>query len=59
VKFKSEFQPALLLVHYPKFYPETADGKWHDLRVNLLNVKDGKKIALTYRRGYQSQPQKR
>lgn len=36
------------------FYPETADGKWHDLRINLRSVKDRKKTVLTYRRGYQS-----
>ena len=36
------------------FYPKTVDGKWHDLRINLLSVKDGKKTVLTYRPGYQS-----
>lgn len=36
------------------FYPETADGRWHNLRVNLLKVKGSKKFALTYRQGYQS-----
>lgn len=38
------------------FYPETTDGKWHDLRVNLLGIKDSKKFALNYRQGYQSVP---
>ena len=36
------------------FYPETVDGKWHDLRINLRSVKNRKKIVLTYRLGYQS-----
>ena len=41
------------------FYPETVDGKWHDLRISLRSVKDKKKFALTYRMGYQSQERKR
>jgi Ca-activated chloride channel family protein len=36
------------------FYPKTVDGEWHDLRINLLSVKDRKKMILTYRLGYQS-----
>lgn len=37
------------------FYPtEVSDGKRHDLRVNLLNVKGSKNFALTYRQNYQS-----
>lgn len=36
------------------FYPETVDGKWHDLRINLRLVKNSKKMSLTYRIGYQS-----
>ena len=36
------------------FYPATVDGKWHNIRVNLRSVKDRKKLALTYRMGYQS-----
>lgn len=36
------------------FYPETADGKWHELKVKLRSVKDSKKMVLTYRLGYQS-----
>ncbi len=36
------------------FYPEKADGKWHELRINLRSVKDSKKTVLTYRLGYQS-----
>ncbi len=38
------------------FYPETVDGKWHDLRINLRGVKNTKGIAMTYRPGYQSPP---
>ncbi len=40
------------------FYPETVDGKWHDLRINLRSVKNRKKTVLTYRLGYQSPPPK-
>ena len=40
------------------FYPETVDGKWHELRINLRSVKNRKKIVLTYRLGYQSPPPK-
>jgi VWFA-related protein len=36
------------------FYPETVDGKWHDLRINLRSVKGANKMSLTYRTGYQS-----
>ena len=36
------------------FYPESSDGEWHDLRVNLRGVKGSGKFALTYRQGYQS-----
>ncbi len=36
------------------FYPEKADGKWHQLKVKLNSVKDSKKMAMTYRLGYQS-----
>lgn len=37
------------------FYTEKADGKWHDLKIKLRSVEGGKKMALTYRTGYQSQ----
>lgn len=40
------------------FYPDIVDGKWHDLRVNVSSVENRKKLALTYRRGYQSKPEK-
>lgn len=37
------------------FYPsETANGKWHELRIGLRSVEGSKKFALTYRQGYQS-----
>ncbi len=36
------------------FYPETVDGKWHELRINLRSVENRKKMVLTYRLGYQS-----
>ncbi|NNE97903.1 MAG: VWA domain-containing protein [Pyrinomonadaceae bacterium] len=36
------------------FYPDQLDGKWHHLRIKLRSVKDGKRMALTYRQGYQS-----
>jgi Ca-activated chloride channel family protein len=36
------------------FYPETIDGKWHELKVNLVSVKDYRKKVLNYRLGYQS-----
>lgn len=35
------------------FYPESVDGKWHELRINLRSVENGKKMVLTYRLGYQ------
>lgn len=37
------------------FYPEKSDGKWHDLKIKLRSVSNSKKMALTYRTGYQSQ----
>lgn len=40
------------------FYPPEPDGKWHDLRVNLRDAEGSQKFALTYRRGYQSPPEK-
>lgn len=40
------------------FYPEKSDGKWHDVKIKLRSVEKGKKMALTYRTGYQS-PQKK
>lgn len=41
------------------FYPaQSADGKWHNLRVNLRGVEGSKKFALTYRQGYQSPPKR-
>lgn len=36
------------------FYPETTDGRWHDVKIKLRSVDGGKKMALTYRTGYQS-----
>ena len=39
------------------FYPERSDGKWHDVKIKLRSVEKSKKMALTYRTGYQS-PQK-
>lgn len=42
------------------FYPgEAANGKWHNLHVNLRDVEGSKKFALTYRQGYQSPVPKR
>lgn len=42
------------------FYPgEAANGKWHNLRINLREVEGSKKFALTYRQGYQSPSPKR
>ena len=39
------------------FYPvDTADGKWHELRIGLRSVEGSKRFALTYRQGYQSPP---
>lgn len=35
------------------FYPETADGKWHKLKVNV-NSPQGKKLNASHRKGYQS-----
>jgi len=41
------------------FYPvNAADGKWHDLKIRLRNVKENKGLTLTYRQGYQSQSSK-
>jgi Ca-activated chloride channel family protein len=37
------------------FYPEKSDGKWHDIKIKLRSVEKSKKMALTYRTGYQSQ----
>lgn len=34
------------------FYPERADGEWHELLVRLRGVKNGKKMMLIYRAGY-------
>jgi Ca-activated chloride channel family protein len=36
------------------FYPETVDGKWHELRIKLRSVKNMKEASLSYRPGYQS-----
>ena len=36
------------------FYPETIDGKWHELRINLRSVANRSKMVLIYRPGYQS-----
>jgi Ca-activated chloride channel family protein len=37
------------------FYPDAAaDGKWHELKIKLGEIKGSKKFALTYRQGYQS-----
>lgn len=36
------------------FYPETIDGKWHDLRIRLNSEGNTKAMSLTYRLGYQS-----
>ncbi len=42
------------------FYPnETADGKWHELRIGLRSVEGSKRFTLTYRQGYQSPPIRR
>jgi VWFA-related protein len=35
------------------FYPETADGKWHKLKVNI-KAENGKALKLSNRKGYQS-----
>jgi VWFA-related protein len=40
------------------FYPEKSDGKWHDVKIKLRSVEKSKKMALTYRTGYQS-PEKK
>lgn len=40
------------------FYPETEDGKWHNLSVRLRDVNE-KGLVLNYRQGYESQLQKR
>lgn len=40
------------------FYPEKPNGKWHDLRVILPEIKNRKRTTLSYRLGYQSPPPK-
>ncbi|MCB1023377.1 MAG: VWA domain-containing protein [Acidobacteria bacterium] len=39
------------------FYPSAFDGSWHNLKIGLRSVSGSRKMALTYRQGYQS-PQK-
>lgn len=36
------------------FYPETIDGKWHDLRIGLHSVENTKGMVMKYRLGFQS-----
>ncbi len=36
------------------YYPETTDGKWHDLKLKLRSVQNSKGMSLKYRLGYQS-----
>ena len=40
------------------FYPETEDGKWHNLSVRMRDTKD-KGLVLNYRQGYENESQKR
>jgi Ca-activated chloride channel homolog len=36
------------------FYPTITNGKWHELKIILRQLKDKKNVVLTYRSGYQS-----
>ncbi|MCO6509418.1 MAG: VWA domain-containing protein [Aridibacter famidurans] len=38
------------------FYPEESDGKWHKLKVDIDHPIQGRRLKLTYRKGYQSPP---
>ncbi|QQS41843.1 MAG: VWA domain-containing protein [Acidobacteriota bacterium] len=38
------------------FYPDESDGKWHKLKVNIDHPIQGRRLKLTYRKGYQSAP---